>query len=270
MKNLTRKTTILFIFTVIVSACTVNNNNNPNNNTFPDLSLISANPNHDNSYFGVYKGIIGDSISTGNILIDFGNSQTEAKAYFRFKGNQYILTQSDIVTVGNTITVTVQNSDITLKLSVNNNGNSPTISYFSFNGLQGYGINIMKQTSTNVVKCYEGTYNSDTSSCGVFRNTPLGLIINGSSAYILLYIKTYNGVGSGYYYFLANYDIYNQKISLTALDAPITGTAYKLYAFINGDIINNNMNGIYRLYVGTSIYTPICNSEGDWIATKTL
>lgn len=273
MKILTQKIIILFlfIFTIIVSACTVNNNNNPNNNIFPDLSLINANPDYDASYFGVYKGIIGDSTKTGNILIDFNNSQSVAKAYITFRGSQYILSQTDIANVNGVITITLEKDNQVIKLRVGGIGNNPTISYISLNGSVEYGSTILKEKSTNKVKCFEGKYNSNTSTCGAFVNVPLGILISGQDAQMLLYAKSQFTVGSGYYYFTTNYDINTQKIKLTALDAPVA-VGYYIYINVNGDVMNNNAAGTYNFYIAKNIYGNgmLCESEGDWTTTKTL
>ena len=260
---------ILLIVSIICSCTT--NNNNPSNppNTFPNLSLI--NPNYDASYFGVYKGIIGDSTNTGNILIDFNNSQSTAKAYLTFRGTQYILSQTDIANVNGVITVTLEKDNQIIKLRVGGIGNNPTISYIILNGSTLYGSAILKEKSTNKVKCFEGKYNSSTSTCGAFINVPLGIIISGQDAQMLLYAKSQLTVGSGYYYFVTNYDINTQKLKLIALDAPVS-VGYYIYLFLNGDVINNNATGTYNFYIAKNIYGNgmLCESEGSFTSTKTL
>lgn len=270
MKSINRLFLLILVF--IVCSCS-NNPNDPNNpvNTFPNLSLINANPDYDASYFGVYKGIIGDSTNTGNILIDFNNSQSTAKAYITFRGSQLILSQTDIANVSGVITVTLEKDNQVVKLRVGGIGNNPTISYISLNGSVEYGSTILKEKSTNKVKCFEGKYNSNTSTCGAFVNVPIGILIFGQDAQMLLYAKSQFTVGSGYYYFTTDYDINTQEIKLTALDVPVSA-GYKIYINVNGDVMNNNAAGTYDFYIAQSIYGlgMLCESEGYWTSTKTL
>ena len=264
----------ILLLVSIICSCTINNNNNnnPSNppNTFPNLSLINANPNYDASYFGVYKGIIGDSTNTGNILIDFNNSQSTAKAYLTFRGSQYIFSQTDIANVNGVITVTLEKDNQVIKLTVSDIGNNPTISYISINGSIEYGSAISKEKSTNKVKCFEGKYNSDTSSCGTFTNMPLGVVISGRDARILLYVKSPTGIGSGYYYYTPIYDINTQKINLSYFSYNLPGTnGYVLFVKLDGNVTNNNANGTFHLYVAR-VLSVDCEGEGDWTSTKTL
>ncbi|MBK7958278.1 MAG: hypothetical protein IPK03_09260 [Bacteroidetes bacterium] len=134
--------------------------------TTPDA--LAAN---DNSSKGVYKGIVIGS--SGTIMFDVMNSGSTITATLVIDGVTTTLT-SNVVWSGNSayvgnFTGTMNGSPVSIKLSLNIDGSDPMITSSDIPGHPNATFDIIKETSQNLVECFEGTYETDKPETGVFN-----------------------------------------------------------------------------------------------------
>lgn len=134
--------------------------------TTPDA--LAAN---DNSSKGIYKGIVIGS--SGTIMFDVMNSGSTITATLVIDGVTTTLT-SNVVWSGNSayvgnFTGTMNGSPVSIKLSLNIDGSNPMITSSDIPGHPNATFDIIKETSQNLVECFEGTYETDKPESGVFN-----------------------------------------------------------------------------------------------------
>jgi len=107
---------------------------------------------------GVYKGILVGS--TGTIKIVLQNGTSDVKAFVDFDDIKDTLTTTDLAgwNSGDPINnVTFTGKTITMTFSVAADGSSPIVNII-IPGHSNVTTSIAKETSTVILKCYEGTY----------------------------------------------------------------------------------------------------------------
>jgi hypothetical protein len=130
----------------------------------------SAKAAYDNSNFGVYKGIFVGS--SGFIIIDINNDNTVfATLIVHHVTDTFTTTQT--VQQGQPTTINFISGANSFTFTVAANGTDPVITNLIINGHPNAAILIVKETSTALVKCFEGTYGGRES--GIFN----ALIYNG-------------------------------------------------------------------------------------------
>jgi hypothetical protein len=147
-------------------------------------SSTEAQAAYDNSSFGLYKGVIVGS--SGTIKITVNNGDNIVRAYLVVDGTKDTLISNSSFISGQSISnATFTGKLSTFKFSVNGSGSSATITSITIQGHTNVAGIIGKQTSTQVVSCFEGTYNGQTStglkSTGTFNCFLVGNIIVGIS-----------------------------------------------------------------------------------------
>ena len=128
----------------------------------------------DNSSAGVYKGIMVGS--SGYFKIAIQNGTNEITCDFVFDGKEAILSCNTLSnwTPGQAISGAVfsgtwDGKAVSLTFSCDAHGANPAITSVSVPGHQ-VNISVYKETSTSLVKCYEGTYTVAKTS-GVIHGT---------------------------------------------------------------------------------------------------
>lgn len=121
---------------------------------------------YDNSSKGIYKGtVVG---STGTIKFDIGNHDSTITATMVIDGTTVVLTASVAWTSGSAyvspFTGTMSGSAVSITFSVGPDGSSPVVIASSIPGHPGAILSISKETSTNLIMCFEGTYQDNNSS----------------------------------------------------------------------------------------------------------
>ncbi len=103
------------------------------------------------------------------------NTDSTLKAYMVIDGESVTLTANGLngsSPVTAIFTCSMNAGPVSITLLVNDNGGSPTITAMSIPGHPNATLTIIKETSTNLVKCYEGTYtNATTGKNGTFDLT---------------------------------------------------------------------------------------------------
>ncbi len=119
---------------------------------------------YDNSSKGVYKGIIVGS--SGTIKFDLGNTDSTLKAYMTIDGVSVTLTAVVKWAAGTSyvsaFTGTMNGQDVSITFSVDASGGNPTVTASNIPGHPNATLSVSKETSTNLVKCFEGTAKNTT------------------------------------------------------------------------------------------------------------
>jgi hypothetical protein len=155
---------VAICITVAVGCKKKNNDPAPSTTCSTCASTPDAKAANDNSSHGIYKGII--VVSSGTIKFDIMNTDSSIKAYMVIDGESITLTSSGLTGTGTATAIfngTMNAGPVSITLTVNENGGSPTITALSIPGHPNATLTIIKETSTNLVKCYEGTYTNATS-----------------------------------------------------------------------------------------------------------
>ncbi len=129
---------------------------------------IAAN---DASSKGIYKGIIIGS--SGTIKFDIANSNTTVVAVMVLDGVSVSLSSNVTWVAGQAFTSaftgTLNGSPVSITFSVSTAGQSPTITAYNIPGHPSASFDLVKETSTNLVECFEGTYSTTKPEKGTFN-----------------------------------------------------------------------------------------------------
>lgn len=134
----------------------------PTTNTYTCSSCIAtpeAKAANDNVSKGIYKGVIVGS--TGTIKFDIMNSDNTIKAYLVMDGVSTILTakvawNADSAYVS-PFEGTLDGQPVSITLRIDVNGGNPIVTAMNIPGHPNAGLTLSKETSTNLIKCFEGT-----------------------------------------------------------------------------------------------------------------
>lgn len=191
---------------------------------------------YDNSNFGIYKGVFVGS--TGIILIDINNSNS-ISATLVIDGKNYKYTTTTSVIEGEAINaLKFQNGNSYFDFSVYANGDYPSVSNFNIENHPNANIQIIKEQSEHLVKCYQGTYTGSTSGT-------LNLIIREDE---LSGLAKQEGIDNSI------------ELSGTVTDNIIDGLFEE--GTFDGTITGNNITGHWK---GTD-----SSHGGDWTAIRKL
>ncbi len=134
--------------------------------TAPDA--LAAN---DASSKGVYKGVVIGS--SGTIMFDILNSGTTIKATLVLDGVTSILTSNVTWVSGNpyvgNFTGTINGSAVSINFSVDANGANAIVLSANIPGHPNASFSVIKETSSNLVECFEGTYSTTLPETGTFN-----------------------------------------------------------------------------------------------------
>ncbi|RYY41428.1 MAG: hypothetical protein EOO08_02130 [Chitinophagaceae bacterium] len=124
---------------------------------------------HDNSSKGIYKGVLIGS--SGTVLFNIDNAGTGITAVMVIDGVSVNLTSSISWVSGQPyvapFTGTLGGQPVTLNFSVGLSGGTPTVTSSSIPGHPNAVFTIVKETSTNMVECFEGQFRG--TDTGVFN-----------------------------------------------------------------------------------------------------
>ncbi len=131
----------------------------------------AALPANDASSKGIYKGVI--LASTGTITFDISNAGNTITAVMVLDGITTTLTSSVTWVAGQPyiadFTGTLNGSPVTIQFSVGLSGASPTVTSSSIPGHPNATLLVVKETSTSLVECFEGTYSTTLPETGTFN-----------------------------------------------------------------------------------------------------
>jgi hypothetical protein len=134
--------------------------------TTPDAKAAN-----DGSSKGIYKGVVIGS--SGTITFDIANNGTTITAVMVIDGVTVNLTSAITWVAGQPyvadFTGTLNSAPVTIHFSVGLSGGSPTVTSSTIPGHPSSTLNIIKETSTGLVECFEGNYNTTLPETGTFN-----------------------------------------------------------------------------------------------------
>jgi hypothetical protein len=126
---------------------------------------------NDASSKGIYKGVLIGS--TGTIMFDIANAGTLITAVMIVDGTTVNLTASINWVQGQAyvsdFTGTMNGSAVTIGFSVGADGGSPTVTSSNIPGHPNAILTVVKETSNQLVECFEGTYSTTLPENGTFN-----------------------------------------------------------------------------------------------------
>lgn len=155
----------------VISCKKSDSNSNSNSSSYQCSSCITtaeAKPANDAISKGVYKGVVIGS--SGTIKFDIMNGDSTIKAYMVVDGVSVTLTASVAWASGSSyvspFTGTMNSQPVSITFSVDANGGNPTVTSMSIPGHPNATLTIAKETSDNLIRCFEGvaTKNGSTDS----------------------------------------------------------------------------------------------------------
>lgn len=126
---------------------------------------------NDGSSKGIYKGVIIGS--SGTITFNILNGGTTITALMVIDGVTVNLTSAVTWVAGQAyvadFTGTLNGSPVTIRFSVGLSGGTPTVTTSSIPGHPNASFIILKETSSNLVEAFEGTYHTTLPEDGTFN-----------------------------------------------------------------------------------------------------
>jgi hypothetical protein len=134
--------------------------------TQPDA--LAAN---DASSKGIYKGVVIGS--SGTISFNVMNNGTDITSTLVIDGTTVNLTSTATWTAGQAyvapFTGTLNGSPLSITFTVSATGGTPSITTSSIPGHPNASFTIVKETSSSLIECFEGTYHSSLPEDGTFN-----------------------------------------------------------------------------------------------------
>ncbi len=134
--------------------------------TVPDAKVA-----YDASSKGVYKGVLIGS--TGTIMFNIANNDTTITAVMVIDGVTVNLTSVTLWVAGQPFsgdfTGTFNGSPVTINFSVGLSGATPTVTSINIPGHPNASLDVIKETSTGLVECFEGTYSTTRPETGTLN-----------------------------------------------------------------------------------------------------
>lgn len=126
---------------------------------------------NDASSKGIYKGIVVGS--TGTIKFDIANDASSITATMVIDGQTVTLTSNVTWNAGQSyvapFTGTLNGQQVTINLSVDFDGSNPVITSSNIPGHPNAVFNLVKETSSALIECFEGTYSTSEPETGTFN-----------------------------------------------------------------------------------------------------
>ena len=222
--------TITIATLLFVASCSKSNDNNTQS------EKPTAKAAYDYSNYGYYKGVFVGS--TGIIVVNIYNDNS-LSAHFKVDGVDYNFTTTQTVQQGVGTILNFVSGNNSFTFTVDGNGARPTITNLVMSGHPNAAVLFAKETSTSLVKCYEGTYTGDEG--GIFNAVIYNNQIKGLAKSLTFY-DTYEVDGA----------VSNNQIDASGK----INTDSKFKGTISGD----NLSGTWE---------NIPDLKGDWSGTRT-
>ena len=179
MKSIKSICSFFIILSLLFNSCSKSDGEVTNENSLSQVPIAKSK--FDKSNFGIYKGVFVGS--SGTIIVNVNNDNT-LSATLIINGITYNFTTSETLQQNKDITINFVSGSDSLTFSVSANGDNPNFTNLKIEGHLNAAINVVKETSTTLIKCYEGTYSGG--SGGVFNvliygNSIKGLVENNST-----------------------------------------------------------------------------------------
>ena len=167
----------LFLLICVLLSVSFGCKKNDSNTSVPDFkcTTCTATPQaieaNNSSSKGIYKGVVVGS--TGTIVFDVLNSGSTITAKMVIDGVTVNLVSSVTWQAGQPYTApftgTYNGNTISITFSVGLTGSSPTVNSSNIPGHPNASFTLVKETSTSLIECFEGSYHSSRPEDGVFN-----------------------------------------------------------------------------------------------------
>jgi len=218
---------------IAISSCSKKEDNSDKETEAP-----TAKAEFDNSNCGIYKGVFVGS--SGIIIININNDNTIA-ATLTVDGVTTHFTTTQTVQQGEATSVDFTSSSNSFTFSVDANGANPVVTNINFNGHPSAAIVVVKETSTMLVKCYEGTFTGTDE--GTFN-----VIVSNKSVRGLAFSDTYN----------ITYSVTGTVLNNQITTSGSTGSGASFSGSISGDKVLGSWDN------------SITDDSGSWSGKRTL
>lgn len=135
------------------------------------VSAPEAKAANDNLSKGMYKGVVVGS--TGTIKFNIANDSSSITATMVLDGQTVVLTSNVTWTAGQSymapFTGTLNGQAITINFRVDFDGGNPIITSADIPGHPNATFDIVKETSSALIECFEGTYSTTEPETGTFN-----------------------------------------------------------------------------------------------------
>jgi uncharacterized protein YaiE (UPF0345 family) len=187
MKSISKTILALMLIGTVTFSCSSDKDE-------PEQSQLTETPTavkeFDSSNYGTYKGVFVGS--TGTIVINQNNSTKTA--VLTIDGKEYIYTTTETCTMGQVTTgLTFKNGESSFDFNVGASGESPYISNIAIVGHANAGIEIQKEKSDKIIKCYvgistddDGKSNPNAFNFAIFGDNLVGIAHNDSGTPLLV------------------------------------------------------------------------------------
>jgi hypothetical protein len=134
--------------------------------TTPDALVVN-----NASSKGIYKGVVIGS--SGTIVFDIANNGSTITAKMVLDGVTVNLTSAVAWVAGQpyvaNFTGTLNGSPVTINFAIGLSGGSPTVTAVNIPGHPNASLTVIKETSTSLVECFEGSYSTTLPETGTFN-----------------------------------------------------------------------------------------------------
>lgn len=171
MKNYLLKSILSVLSISLVISCS--KNDSAESSSVNLAQFPSAKSQYDQSNFGIYKGVfIG---SSGTIILDISNNVNSFTATLIIDGVTHNFITNQTIQQNQTTTINFIEGNNSFTFTVSANGSNPNITNLIINGHPNAALLVVKETSTVLIKCFEGTFSGTYS--GTFNAIIYGNII---------------------------------------------------------------------------------------------
>jgi hypothetical protein len=240
---------MLFLFILVMGfyGCKKNKKEDPGFTCASCKTVPDAKAENNASSKGVYKGVVIGS--TGTIAIDIMNNGSTMQASMVLDGQTINFTSSSTWTSGQPLaadfTGTSNSRTYTFRFTATAGGGSPAAGSFSIPDHPFIFFQLIKETSDNLIKCYEGSTEGVKNS-GAKQAGSLNVIVSGKT-------NTWIGLSRD-----------NSSNSSSVVSGTISGTVINCdcgpTTTVTGTFSNDEIKGTYK---GS-------DNSGTWNAKRTL
>jgi hypothetical protein len=155
----------------LFSSCKKTDDSQPAYTCTSCITTPQAKAVNDASSKGIYKGVVVGS--SGTIKFDISNDASSITATMVIDGQTVVLT-SNVTWSGSTsyvapFTGTLNGQTVTINFSVDFDGSDPVITSSSIPGHPNAAFTLVKESSSALIECFEGTYSTSKPETGTFN-----------------------------------------------------------------------------------------------------
>ena len=201
---------------------------------------------------GIYKGVFFGS--TGTISFDIQNNSTAVTASLIIDGVTVSFSSGTVPQTGQPYTATfagtINGQPASINFSIGADGSSPVITAASIPGHPNIAFDLLKETSVNLVECFEGTSNGQTNN--IPESGKVNLVLSRSAG-------TWNALTIDDRPNQYQYQYWNGIISGNSLTCSCPPAI-----ILSGTFSGDQINGVY------SDGSPSGGGNGTWTVRRTL